>query len=316
MPPPYLPPTVDARPPADRTGRAAQGSPGSVPVTVRPARGETARAEPVRVEQVRPGSVRDDTAVRDGAGRSQFAELFGRVPAERSAPAPRVEQPVEIERADVPPVGAAAERGESPPHRDGPVDHAEPAPVWLGVARGVAGVFAALCLHAAFGEAKRDGFDGRLWWVDLSALFAPDAIVPLPDAAAAMLLSAAGSLLGLFVVRPQLPGVLRWGVLAAAAGFLPFTVWAAAAACRAAGGLTPSLPAHLSACLVTVLLAVRAVPRGPLAFGVNQPLAAAAAVLACGLSFPLVDDPPAAGQRGVANAVVRTAAWWGGANDE
>ena len=251
----------------------------------------------------RENGPRETKPLETDDGRSQFAELFGRAAGQRfEEPEPPRDAAPERRAPVVEPPDTVAERGET--------SFYETAPVWLGVARGLAGVFGGLCLHAAFGPAKRAGFDGRLGWLDLSPLFGADAAVALPDAAAPMGLSAAGAVLGLFVVRPQLPGVLRWAVLAAVSAGLPFAAWSAANACRSAGGFTPSLPLHVVACLVTLLLAVRATPRGPLAFGVGQPLAAAAAVLACGLSFPLVDDPPPTGDRGVVPAARRTAAWW------
>ena len=185
---------------------------------------------------------------------------------------------------------------------DGPTDEPEPPPVWLGVTRGVASVLGVICVAAAFGPARDAGFDGRLWWADLS---------PLPSRFAPGLLGFAGAGLLGFAAVGCLPGMLRWGVLvgaSAVAGLAGRSAFGTFGEDPAAAGLA----AHLAVCLGVVAAAAWLAPArvtGGATAGLGGVLAG---VAACGLGFPLAggaladlpeDRTPAA----LASAV---GTWW------
>jgi vancomycin permeability regulator SanA len=156
-------------------------------------------------------------------------------------------------------------------------------------ARGVALFFGLFALVNLIGELRAPGFDQNIWWLDLR---------PLPAGVSAALLGIAGVLLVWWALRPAAPGwrrVLTAGVLAALAivafrnGLTFYNVWRA-------GLIRPWLGVPFSFVLAPVLLllswavAARTPACRPrwapsLAF-----LVAGAALLACGLLFPLAQQ--------------------------
>ena len=227
---------------------------------------------------------------------SRFTDLFEDEPpaplppsepdAHRQTSAPEVPEP----RAEL--VAELGAEDEAVP------TDAEPlaAPVWVSVARGVAGVLAVPAFAAAVGRAPAFAAG----WCDLA---------PLPAAAGAPVFAFCGTGLVLFAVRGPLPAPARWGATLSAAVLGGLAVKATALGWRA-GGVGPSLPAHLTLCLLVVLAATRWRPAGPVRGGT---FAALAGALACGLSFPLaagaLAEVPQA-DRTPAVAVRAVAGWW------
>jgi len=154
-------------------------------------------------------------------------------------------------------------------------------------ARGVALFFGLFALLNLAGELRTPGFDQNIWWLDLR---------PLPASASAAVLGLAGLLLLWWVARPAAPGwrrVLTAAVLAALAvvavrnGLAFYDVWHA-------GQIDPWLGVPFSFVLAAVLLllswaaASRAPsPRDRRWTSLCTALTAAAALLLCGVLFPL-----------------------------
>jgi vancomycin permeability regulator SanA len=157
-------------------------------------------------------------------------------------------------------------------------------------ARGVALFFGLFALLNLVGELRTPGFDQNIWWLDLR---------PLPASASAAVLGVAGALLLWWALRPAAPGwrrVLTAAVLAALAvvavrnGLAFYDVWHA-------GLIDPWLGVPLSFVLAAVLLplawaAAAAAPasRGRHWTPLCTALTAVAALLACGVLFPLAQQ--------------------------
>ena len=230
---------------------------------------------------------------------SRFAEIFGDEADEpevrpRPEPAPALAEP-----PPEPPAPTVRFAPAEPPAVPDEGPEALAVPVWVQVARGIAAVLSATAGLAAAG--RPPGFAAPLWG-DLP---------PLPDAAAGPLLAFCATGLGLFALRPALPGPARWGATLSAALLAGFAAKAAAVGVKA-DGFGPSLAMQVTVCLGVILAATRWAPRGagPIRGG---RLALLAGVSACGLGFPLADgalhDTPPADRTaaGVGRAV---AGWW------
>ena len=242
---------------------------------------------------------------------SRLAELFAEEEAESpeekaAAPAPPLAPQPPLPAAP-PPVAAAVavqvRRVEptEPPPVDAPPEIVAP-PIWVGVARGVAGTLAAAVLPAAVAAVRAGGTGGPAWVGELA---------PLPPAAVGPALAFCGTGLALFAVRPALPAPARWGATLAA-GLLAGVAAKAAALGMLAGGVGPSLPLQVAVCLGVVLAATRWAPRDGAGVRGGR-LAAAAGVLLCGLTFPLADgvlDQFPRHERTAAGTARAAAQWW------
>ncbi len=156
-------------------------------------------------------------------------------------------------------------------------------------ARGVALFFGLFALANLVGELRAPGFDQNIWWLDLG---------PLPPNVSAVLLGVAGALLVWWALRPAAPGwrrVLTAGVLAALAvvalrnGLAFYDVWRA-------GLIRPWLGVPFSFVLAPALLllswavAAPAPARRPLRAPSLSLLVTVAALLLCGVLFPLAQQ--------------------------
>ena len=231
---------------------------------------------------------------------TRFAEIFG----------DEADEPEVRPRPDPAPPALAAPPPEPPtptvrfaPAEPPAVPDEQPGriavPVWVQVARGIAAVLSGTVGLAAAGRSP--GF-AEPFWGDPA---------PLPEVAAGPLLAFCATGLGLFALRPALPGPARWGATLSAALLAGFAAKAAAVGVKA-DGFGPSLAMQVTVCLGVILAATRWAPRGagPIRGG---RLALLAGVAACGLGFPLADgalnDAPPADRTaaGVGRAVAR---WW------
>ena len=230
---------------------------------------------------------------------SRLAELFAEEDQDRQEPRaipvtvrPETTRP-NSPAAAVPPATAPVEEEPAEPiHHDPPA-----APVWLGVARGVAAVLAA----AAFAAASGRGSGGLLPEAD-----------PLPAAWAGPLLAFCGTGLALFVLRPSLPGPVRWGATVGAGSLAGLAAKGAVTAVLADGAV-PSLPLQVAVSAGVVLAAVRLAPTATAPAGRAGLLAAAAGLAACGVGFPLADgalDPHPPKTRTPRIVAAAVAGWW------
>jgi vancomycin permeability regulator SanA len=166
------------------------------------------------------------------------------------------------------------------------VDGHLPRLVLHAAARGVALFFGVFALLNLIGELRTPGFDQNIWWLDLR---------PLPSGVSAALLGAAGLLMVWWALRPAAPGWRRFltaGALAALAvvafrnGLTFYNVWQD-------GLIRPWLGVPFSFVLAAVLLFVAGAVATPAPVGRPRwapslaVLVAAAALLLCGLLFPL-----------------------------
>jgi vancomycin permeability regulator SanA len=158
------------------------------------------------------------------------------------------------------------------------------------VARGVAVFFGLFALLNLVGELRTPGFDQDIWWLDLR---------PLPASASAVILGCAGALLLWWAARPAAQGWRRMLTAAVAAalavvavrnGLAFYDVWHA-------GLIDPWLGVPFSFVLAAVLLllsgaaaAPAPAPRGRSWTPLCTALTAAAALLLCGLLFPLAQQ--------------------------
>lgn len=165
-----------------------------------------------------------------------------------------------------------------------------PALALHAVARGVALFFGIFALLNFVGELRTPGFDQNIWWLDLR---------PLPAGVSAVLLGLAGVLLVWWALRPAAPAwrrLLTAAALAALAvvalrnGLAFYDVWRA-------GQIRPWLGVPFSFVLAAVLLlltwAVAApapAPRDRRWTRLSTALTAAAALLLCGVLFPLAQQ--------------------------
>jgi vancomycin permeability regulator SanA len=156
-------------------------------------------------------------------------------------------------------------------------------------ARGTALFFGLFALLNLVGELHAPGFDQNIWWLDLR---------PLPTGVSATLLGLVGILLVWWAARPAAPGWRRFltaGALAALAvvaarnGLTFYSVWHA-------GRIDPWLGVPFSFVLAGVLLLLAWAVVAPTP--VRRPpwapspavLVAAAALLLCGILFPLAQQ--------------------------
>ena len=225
---------------------------------------------------------------------SRLADLFAEEErdAERPEPAPVAVPEPELESIRV----RFAE-----PDADEDVAPAElpAAPVWLGVARGVAGVLAAGCLL--------DAFAGR------GGTFVPS-FAPLPATCAATLAAFCGTGLAVFAACGTLPAVPRSAAMSAAAAMAGFAAFGAATA----AGLTPHVLWQTAACAAVVAAAVRLAPPRTAGAGRGGRVALLAGIAACGVGFPLAGGALAElapADRRPAAVAVAVGGWWNPAGD-
>jgi vancomycin permeability regulator SanA len=157
---------------------------------------------------------------------------------------------------------------------------------WLhALARGVAVFFGSFSLLSLVGELRSPGFDQNIWWLDLR---------PLPATLSALLLGLAGLLLVWWGLRPAAEGwrraatLIALGALSIVAlrnGVTFYSVWEA-------GLIRPWLPLPLSFVLAALFLGVAWAATRPLPdHGRRRSLLiVAAAVVACGVLFPLAQQ--------------------------
>ena len=151
--------------------------------------------------------------------------------------------------------------------------------------RGIALFFGLFSLLNLVGELRTPGFDENIWWLDLR---------PLPPAATAAVLALAGLLLVSWGVRPAAAGWRRvatpvtacaLGLVAVRNGVTFYHVWSQ-------GQIRPWMPLPLSFAFAAALLAIAwaAARPTPPARGIPTWLRVAAALLLCGLLFPLAQQ--------------------------
>jgi len=151
--------------------------------------------------------------------------------------------------------------------------------------RGVALFFGLFSLLNLVGELRTPGFDANVWWVDLR---------PLPLAGTAVVLALAGLLLVTWGLRPA-AAAWRRAATSVTAGALAvvavrnsvtfYSVWRL-------GQIRPWMPLPLSLAFAVALLAIAWAAAGtaPPARGAPTRLRVAAALLLCGLLFPIAQQ--------------------------
>ncbi len=255
---------------------------------------------------------------------SRLAELFADdEPLSRPADRPLAAQP----SADPPPADSSpadsspavavtvreAPASQSAPTQSAPTLTAEP--IWVGVARGVAGALAAGALTGAARVIRSGGSLGEeiganagLGWLAHLA--------PLPAAAVGPALAFCGTALALFCLKTALPTPARWGAALAAAAVAGIAVKAAVtggfATGESAAGFAPSLAWQIAVCGVVVLAGTLWNPGGSAVRGAR--LAPLIGLLACGLTFPLADGALGEASETKRSPIVAARAvvgWWG-----
>ena len=227
---------------------------------------------------------------------SRLADLFAEEErdAERPEPAPAAVQVPEPEPESLRVRFAEPDADEQEASADIPA-----APVWLGVARGVAGVLAAGCLL--------DVFAGR------GGTFVPS-FAPLPAKLAATLAAFCGTGSAVFAARGTLPAVPRSAATLAAAALAGFAAFGAATE----AGLIPHVLWQTAACAAVVAAAVRLAPPRTAGAGRGGRVALLAGIAACGVGFPLAGGALAElapADRRPAAVAVAVGGWWHPAGD-
>ena len=151
--------------------------------------------------------------------------------------------------------------------------------------RGVALFFGLFSLLNLVGELRTPGFDQNIWWLDLR---------PLPTAPTAAVLALAGLLLVWWSLRP-VAGASRRAVTAVTAGVLGVVAVRNGVTFYHAwhlGQIRPWMPLPLSFVFAAALLAIAwtAAGRAPASRGLPTWLRVTAALLLCGLLFPLAQQ--------------------------
>ena len=258
---------------------------GSAPRPRRPA----PRPEPDRTPPPPPAPPRPASRLADlFAEEEREADTVRPAPVAVEEPGPEPEpEPIRVRFAE-------PETDENAAPADMPA-----APVWLGVARGVAGVLAAGCLL--------DAFAGR------GGTFVPS-FAPLPAKLAAALAAFCGTGLAVFAARGTLPAVPRSAATLAAAALAGF----AASGAATAAGLTPHVLWQTAACAAVVAAAARLAPPLTAGAGRGARIALVAGVAACGVGFPLAGGALtelAPADRRPAAVAVAVGGWWNPAGD-